>query len=330
MIKNMFYNKLIYPILLFMSVLLLILHNNYKVKTMNQKSTYLALLFSIFICFSLKSYSQLTVNVGKDTTYCTKLYRTEIPMGLKVNIQNGVAPYTYAWECTIVPYGILEPQTASDILNDSTLISPKIKDEVGLYAKQIKLKLHVTDHAGNTAMDSINVRFSVFGYLDRNWVIELNKGDSILFIHTTIGGGIEPLTFKWQPRTGLSNPDNLVTWAKPEVSTEYEIIATDSCGCVSEPNLVYDVKVITTNVEEFTAQKENSLNIRQNGKHIYFNNPLRKESHITVYTLNGTAKSEFIVMDDHFAIENLLDNKGFYFVKISVDNHSATGKFFNP
>lgn len=298
---------------------------------MKHEKVYLAsLIFACCIALSVRSYAQLTVNVGKDTTYCSNLTTIKIPMGLKVNVQNGVEPYTYAWDCKIVPYGILAPLTASDILNDSTLMSPTFKRDVGAYVDQLKLKLQVTDHAGNTATDSMNVRFSKFTYLTGYIVVEINKGDSTRFKFSSVVGGIEPLKYQWQPGKGLTHPDSLVTWAKPEVSTQYNIIVTDSCGCVSEPTLAYDVRVIPTAVKEIQQKKENALNIRQKGKYIYFNNPLKKEAHLTFYSINGDVKYESSVFVDYFSTDRLPAFKGIYLVKITVDSITSTGKFIIP
>lgn len=186
----------------------------------------------------------IIVNAGNDTTYCVGLYSTDIPMGLKINIQNGVAPYTYAWECK-VPKGNYSFYTASDFLNDTTALSPSFTYPPG-NNQWVTFTLHVTDSENNSGKDSIRLRFSKFGYLLGYPGVEINKGDSILLSFSSIGGGIEPLKFHYQPEAGLSNPDSLVTWAKPEVSTTYDIIATDSCGCVSEPNTAYYVMVMVS------------------------------------------------------------------------------------
>ncbi|HET6557116.1 MAG TPA: T9SS type A sorting domain-containing protein [Prolixibacteraceae bacterium] len=200
------------------------------------------MLISICLSFSLNTHGQIIVEAGNDTTYCSGVYTTEIPMGLKVKIQNGIEPYTYAWECKI-PKGNYSFYTASDFLNDTTAISPSFTYPPA-NNQWVTFTLHVTDSENNSGKDSIRFRFSKFGYLLGYPGVEINKGDSILLSFSSIGGGIEPLKFHYQPETGLSNPDSLVTWAKPEVSTTYDIIATDSCGCVSEPNTAYYVMVM--------------------------------------------------------------------------------------
>ncbi|MDP2337143.1 MAG: hypothetical protein Q8N05_11990, partial [Bacteroidota bacterium] len=159
--------------------------------------------------------------------------------------------------------------------------------------------------------------------------IEIKKGDSILFKYSSVGGGIEPLEYQWQPRTGLSNPDSLVTWCKPNSTTQYDIIVTDSCGCVSYPNTVYYIMVLPTGLNEVKNDKDNLLNIRQNGKLIYFNNPYKQEAHITLYSINGEAKYNLTITEDHFKIGNLLKIKGICIAKISVGELTGSSKFIN-
>lgn len=171
------------------------------------------------LLFSFNSYGQLTVDAGKDTTYCTgvgKMY-----LGRNVTIKNGVEPYSISWECE-VPRGGLHPfYTASDLLSDTTAVSPIIKG-IPINNQWIKFTLNVRDSKNNCAKDAIRVRFSSFVYLTGYPGAQIKKGDSILFRNSSIVGAIEPLEFHWQPKTGLSNPDSLVTWCKPDHTTLYE------------------------------------------------------------------------------------------------------------
>jgi len=200
---------------------------------MKIKKSYFVLLIFCY-GFSFNSFGQLTVDVGKDTIYCSDPGTSSIPMGLKVNIKDGVAPFTLAWECLVAPYGILKEQTVSDVLNDSTILSPSIINGAWLYTNKIKFTLNVIDHAGNYAKDSINVGFSncacVLGYQ----VIELNKGDSVLLNAGTPQGRVA--AYYWSPSDGLSNPDSSVTWCKPDVTTNYSIVSVDTFGCAGSVN----------------------------------------------------------------------------------------------
>jgi hypothetical protein len=250
-----------------------------KIIMKTKKYNFLLLILCFGFFSTMSSYGQLSVDIGKDTTYCAdvgKMY-----LGDKMIIKNGVEPYSIKWECK-VPKGLYSYFTASDFLNDTTAISPFLT-YTPPNNQWIKFTIHVTDSKNNYTMDSIRVRFSKFAYLTGYAGIEIKKGDSILFKYSSVGGGIEPLEYQWQPKTGLSNPDSLITWCKPNSTTQYDIIAIDSCGCVSYPNTVYYVMVLQTGLNEVKNDKSNLLNIRQNGKLIYFNNPYKQEARITLY-----------------------------------------------
>jgi len=137
----------------------------------------LVLILISCIGISYSCLGQLTVDVGKDTTYCTgvgKMY-----LGKNVTIKNGIEPYTLAWECK-VPKGLNSFFHASDLLSDTTAISPYFTYNP-TNNRWIKFILHVTDSDNNYRKDSILVRFSEFGYLTGYGGIEIKKGDSFLF-----------------------------------------------------------------------------------------------------------------------------------------------------
>lgn len=291
---------------------------------MRTKITYfLVLIFCLG--FSLSNYGQLFVDAGKDTTYCSEI--GERYLGKGVTIKNGVEPYSIAWECK-VQKGSYSYYTASDLLNDTTVISPYFKGKPSSN-QWITFIIHVTDSENNSAKDSIKVRFSQFFYLTGYPGSEIHKGDSILLRDSSIGGGIEPFKFRWHPETGLSDPDILVTWCKPDVTTLYYIVATDSCGCVSYPNAAYYVIVLPTGLNEIKNDTGNLLNIRQNGNMLYFNNPFKQEARITIYSINGVARYHLTMTDDHFETDHLLDSKGIFLVKISVGELTGSGKYLN-
>lgn len=285
-----------------------------------------AFLLVLLFClgFSLSNYGQLNVDAGKDTTYCTgngKMY-----LGNNVTIKNGVEPYSIKWECK-VPRGGLHPYyTASDLLTDSTAVSPIIRG-VPTSNEWIKFTLHVTDSQNNYATDIIKVRFSNFVLSTGYYGVDLKKGDSILFNQSSVGGGIEPLSFYWQPKTGLSNPDSLVTWCKPDHTTEYDIIAIDSCGCVSYPNTAFYVMVSPTGLNEVENSIDKSLHIKQVDSKVFFHNPHKLKAHVVLYTINGSTCSSFDVADDHLEIANQLMDKGVYIISISVGGLTGNSKF---
>ena len=205
------------------------------------------LLFLISFLISTSTYSQFKVDAGKDTTFCTGQNIDSLFLGATTKIENGTPPFSIQWECKI-PKGLDAYYTASDLLSDTTILSPYFLYNTN-HVEWIKFILHVTDSENNYAKDSIFIRFSKFGYLTGGGQTRfyIEKGDSILlnFSDAGIGGGISPLTYQWQPKTYLSNPDSVITWCKPDSSIQYEVVAIDSCGCVSESVMVYDIRVLS-------------------------------------------------------------------------------------
>ena len=287
------------------------------------KAKLLKTIFSltILLFLFLNAYPQLTVDAGKDTTFCISMYPDSIYLGENVTIKNGTEPYTIAWECK-VSRGLYDYYTASDFLNDSTAVSPYIESWHS-NGKWIKFILHVTDSENNYTKDSINVRFSSFGYTLGYFVYEVDKGDSVLFHESSVGGGIAPLNYHWQPTIGLSNPDSLITWcyadSLTEYSTSYDIIAVDSCGCVSEPNQVYEIRIRPTDVREIPSEDE-SLNIKQIGSKIYFDNKDYLAATVKIFSLNGQLIYEQDISDNYLEIGKLNLTKNIYIISISVDN----------
>jgi hypothetical protein len=283
----------------------------------------------ILLCFclmiSLSSFGQLTVDVGKDTTYCSDPNTTSIPMGLKISIKNGVEPYTLAWECLVVPYGILKPQTASYVLNDSTILSPSIINGAWLNADKIKFILNLADHAGNYAKDSINAGFSGCAYIQGYQVKFLNKGDSIWLDAGTPQGRFA--AYYWEPSYGLSNPGSSATWCKPDVTTSYFITAIDTSGCRCS-NLAYEIRIITTDTNT-KINPESKINPFQKGSKVYFNNKINQEALVSMFSLDGKLLHQCSSNTDNIEVSELLPKRGTYIVKITIKEEVGTCRFIS-
>jgi hypothetical protein len=292
---------------------------------MKIKKYYLVLLITC-LSFYFNSFGQLTVDVGKDTTYCTSPNTTSIPMGLKVIIKNGIEPYNLAWECLVTPYGILKPQTASDILNDTTILSPTILNGTWLYADNIKFRLTVKDHAGKYASDSITIGFSKCGCILGYQVIELNKGDSVLLNAGTPQESVA--AYYWEPSDGLSNPNSSVTWCKPNVTTNYSIVRVDHFGCVCSCH-AYEIRIIPTNLEKIIPEPVNTINPIQKGSKVYFNNKKGQKSWISLFSLDGKLLHQYNSNADNIDLTGLLPQRGAYIVKISLNDDIGTCKYLN-
>lgn len=275
--------------------------------------------------------AQLLVDAGRDTTFCTGQNIKSLQLGTTVKIENAKEPYTIAWECKI-PKGLNSHYTASDLLSDTTILLPYFLYNP-IHAEWIKFTLHVIDSVGKYAKDSILVRFSKFGYLTGGGqvVFFIQKGDSILLNAKNSGilGGIPPLTYHWQPITYLSKPDSEISWCKPASTLQYDVFAIDSCGCLSYPQMAYDIRVFTTGSDNMHTRNDNVLNIRQNGTILFFLNPLKEKALITFYSINGKLIYTCEIFDDNLEISHLLKYKGIFIVKISVGELTGNSKIVN-
>lgn len=133
-----------------------------------------------------------TINLGKDTTFCSS--QTLYKIGDKLSITGSNVGMQYQWSCKYVSRFVNLTLTASDILDNVTLPNPTMVN-VPSNNEWIKFVLTATQGA-NTYKDSINVRvsqkFQTLGYYSK----DLNFGDSTLLSDiNSYGGGISPLSF---------------------------------------------------------------------------------------------------------------------------------------
>jgi len=283
-------------------------------------------LILIAVLCSVSTFGQFSIDLGNDTTYCADPNTSSIPMGIKVNIKNGVEPYTYAWETKIIPYGYQKPQSASDVLSDSTLISPTLINSVWLYAAdKTKFILHVTDHAGNTAKDSLIVSFSAWGSILGYQVIELAQGDSIFLNAGTPGGRIA--NFYLKPFEGLSTPNSPSSWCKPTVSTDYYSVLVDTSGCMMS-NLAYQIIIIPTSSEAIQSNADYTIQQIQKGSKVYFNNKKNREALVSVFTPEGKLLHQCTTTDESYDISPDVAKNGIYLVKIALEGKVGVCKYY--
>lgn len=184
----------------------------------------------LLIVLSAPAFGQLTANAGKDTAIClTALGYDTLAIGGDPTASGGTGPYTYVWSTTYQlgshTYG------ASSFLDDTSFSNPRIIMPTDDF---LNFKLTVTDKEGSSASDSITIQFSRFIDLALECIYVIHVGDTVS-LFSSITKGLGPLTFSWSPYyhitdTAVSNP-----YAWPETTTEYHVYATDSIGCVSEP-----------------------------------------------------------------------------------------------
>jgi len=124
-------------------------------------------------------------------------------------------------------------------------------------------------------------------------------------------------------------PDSSITWCKPDSTIQYEVFAIDSCGCLSYPQMAYDIRVLTTGLDDIGTSNDNVLNLRQNGTILFFRNPLKEKAHITFYSINGKLLYNSDIYDDNLDISQLLEYKGIFILKISVGKLTGNSKIIN-
>jgi len=283
-------------------------------------------ILNILFFFPAISYSQeFKVDCGNDTIFCR--YNDTIHLGTQVKLINGEAPYTYCWSCRYVIDKTLIV-TAKTFLNDTTLLNPYFKS-FPIGSDKLILTLCVKDSTGKLALDSITVRFSQFKFSLGYIVVNLTAGDSIQFGDYLIGGGIPPLKYYWTPSEGLSDTANNNTWCKPLKSTDYYQYAIDSAGCISGPNLAYEIRITPNFIKSININQGNKLHSHQVGTKIYFENSLGIPIYITLYSLDGKVIFESKINCSFFDVGQLnLQNSMYYYV-IKVNDTYETGKFLN-
>lgn len=280
------------------------------------------ILFLSLFSFCLAK-AQLYVDAGPDTTYCYQIYpEVDMYLGEQVVIENAVEPITVAWECEL-DIGISKIFTASELLDDTTNL-------VALFTsyptnmEYLKFILYVTDSEGNQAKDSINVRFSVFGYDLKEYHVYLNRGDAFWFDGAAyVGGGVQPLNIVWTPAYGLSDSTVLDAIASPDTSVSYYQVATDAAGCVSEPHLVYIIEVLPNGIK--LNNSEDLLS--QAGDKIISELNTEGEKEIKVYTVSGQQILTDSFTGGSYNLGAKLLKKGIYLCVIHINNEYYSMKF---
>lgn len=273
------------------------------------------------LSFDCALYAQFSVEVGKDTTFCTQLMNNDTyHLGNNVSVSGGEAPYQYSWECEYV-VGDDMHFYASSFLNDTTLMNPYFTDPQ-FDDDIVSFILSVEDSNGNKAKDTINVRFSQFGYLLGNIHYSIHYGDSIKFSGgANISGGIGELSYYWTPSDYLADSTKLDTWCKPEKSINYSLIATDEAGCVSQPNVCYVIDVTTTGVTKNDEMKQ----IEQRGSILILPNDKNIPLDVSVFNIEGKLISTIKTCNNNLNLESILQKTGFYLCVIK-GNRELIGK----
>ena len=194
--------------------------------------------------FMLNAQSPFSIQLRADTTLCAQ---DSLYPGKNLVIENGMLPYSYAWETV---YRVGSSTHSSEYFLDSiTIANPLFQNKLD-NKEQIILKLTVTDKNENIATDSMIITSSKFSYTLADVRSTIMQGDSVELL-TTVGGGISPLQHEWSPNYQLSSSSIQNPWAKPDTTTFYKCVITDATGCKTEMSDIHEVYVDTrTSLDE--------------------------------------------------------------------------------
>jgi len=211
--------------------------------------------------------AQCIADAGDDAGICVLDNMPPFYLGGSPTASGGTPPYTYSWSCTVNVFDLFNVH-ASYFLNDTTIANPKLK---AVFWREVTFYLTVTDSLGASCKDSITLKFSTWT-MNLEWKFaKIHRGDSAR-LYTGLGGGIPPYTYLWTPFTGLSDPTDLTTWAKPMVTTRYVLTIIDSIGCQVFDE--FDVIVIPVGITAIDG-RDLLMNI--------YPNPLTQQSVIKIY-----------------------------------------------
>jgi len=285
-------------------------------------------LLLIVIALSYNLFSQVTAHAGNDTIVCVSLNNTsQLQLGASDVATGGIPPYTYSWETNynIVFGSTTYLLTASDFLNDTTIVHPTV---INIEDDPVTFILTVTDSLGNIDKDTIIVSPSIFNTHLFEWTHNMISGDSIEFVSLpNVGGGIPPLTYLWKPNHGLTD-STLYTnfWIKPTESTSYYITVEDSKGCIVTGTPVFHVYVGHLDIEDIISSNDNVIKIFPNPSNgnIHINTEDLNINRISIYNTNKKLMTEVELNTNTLDLSHY--PKGVYLIKIETETSVVTKK----
>lgn len=210
-----------------------------------ERYCHLFLLFFVMSFLSMDAKGQCIAETRNDTALCTMHGLDTISLGGSPTVSGGVPPYDHSWS-TSESVGTTT-YSASFFLNDTTVADPELHHEA--VHSSLTFHLTVSDAAGNTCHDSLEVAFCSFGILTGSFSsTEIQQGDTGQ-IHPSVGSaGCDPLSYQWSPDYNISDPTTSDPQVWPDTSTTYSAVVTDSAGC--ETVDTFQVHVETASIEE--------------------------------------------------------------------------------
>jgi len=259
-----------------------------------------------------KKVTPLTVNAGKDTSYC-RFYGSIILGGTPTAI-GGLAPYKYKWKIYFL-------QLDSIIDTTETIANPVFSRlSNGTYV----MKVTVSDALNNSVTDSVIISNSTFALKLCCGVVQSVNGDSVE-LSTHFIGGIGPRKYIWSPMTGLSNPYIEKPKAKPTFpNITYYVKVTDSLGCYAT-----DWGMTVTNIKNgdlytgFVSHKNPILNSGT----MNFTSELLG-SILQIVSVGGIIQYQSKIESESIPLGSLIPTSGIYFYTLTnSQNQIIRGSF---
>jgi hypothetical protein len=197
------------------------------------------ILFAIFYVISLNGiYAQCEVDAGVTRNVCGGEEVT-----LSGSIISGDIERT-AWQMNYFYEGLDRTFHASDVLNDTTILTP-IVTRLGVNT----LRFYLTGYTSNdsTCIDSVDYNFShfVWALLDKSTFKE--RSDTFqLFKYIDASWGIS--NYEWSPNFMISDTTVEMPFVWNDTTTYYNLEVTDSIGCKAVDD-VFEVHVNSTSID---------------------------------------------------------------------------------
>lgn len=286
----------------------------------------------IFLCF-FNANAQLKVDAGNDVVLCfSDLSSSSTQLGGTPVASGGVEPYKYTWSGKILQHFGPKDSTwvySSYFLNDTTLSNPTFKRGKIAFEWPV-FKLKVEDAAGKVQYDSVKIIDGSIFILNSYMIpITIKRGDSVQFYGDRYfyENKFLPLKYTFIPTTGLSDPINLKTWAKPDKSTTYYLQVINSVGCkaateywriIVEPPTLSNKETAKQVMQCYLANGDLVVNRAANNCMPY---------NLTIATANGVVihKGQYMDRELQFSGFNLKENQ-LYIVTVIDGNEKQTFK----
>lgn len=282
-------------------------------------------LITIVLVISLinsECLAQLVAEAGTDTALCADSPNS-LTIGGNPTASGGTPPYQYIWSGSYQYAG--RTYSASFMLEDTTVANPVFRE--GAIPDSVILYVHVKDQDEEVAMDSIQIRLSIYLRCLGECRHDIAEGDSVQLGLCCVTGGIPPFQYQWEPSESLSDTTIQFPWAKPTESTSYTVIVTDSIGCQAITSSL--VNVIPLSINDLPENEEIVIYPNPSSKvlNIQFNLESYYHTSFRIFDFSGKTVIDIKVYDPEISLNLNGITPGLYIYQWdSNDKQLATGK----